>query len=159
MGGFLGVIIGGRVSDWLRERNPAGRILVIAFGLLAPVVPILIAFSTSNIALFYTLNVVISLFGSSALGAAAATTQDLVLPRMRGTATATFFLATTLFALALGPYLAGFVSTRAENLSTGIMSILVVVPLGAIMLALAYKMVPKAEESLLERARNVGEPV
>lgn len=158
-GGFLGVIIGGRVSDWLRERNPAGRILVVAFGLLAPAIPVVIAFTTKDVTLFYVLNFVISLFGSSALGAAAATTQDLVLPRMRGTATATFFLATTLFALALGPYLAGYVSFKAEDLSIGIMSVLIAVPLGTVMLFMAYRLVPKAESSLLERAAAVGEPV
>lgn len=156
-GGFLGVIIGGRVSDWLRQTNPSGRIIVIAFGLLAPIIPIILAFTTTNITLFYTLNFVISLFGSSGLGAAAATTQDLVLPRMRGVATATFFLATTLFALALGPYMAGYVSTMADSLSTGILSILVVAPLGTIMLILAYRSVPRAEATLVQRAKAAGE--
>ncbi|MEO1046679.1 MAG: MFS transporter [Pseudomonadota bacterium] len=159
LGGFLGVIIGGRISDWLRERNPSGRVLVIAFGLLAPVIPILIAFTTTNVPLFYALNFVNSLLGSSALGAAAATTQDLVLPRMRGVATATFFLATTLFALALGPYMAGYVSTVAASLSTGILSVLIVAPLGTVMLILAYRAIPIAEEQLVERAKSAGEVI
>ena len=34
--GFLGVIIGGRVADWLFARVPAGRLYVVLFGLLAP---------------------------------------------------------------------------------------------------------------------------
>src|SRR3546814_17532959 len=32
LAGFLGVILGGRMSDWLRQRNAAGRILVVMFG-------------------------------------------------------------------------------------------------------------------------------
>ena len=158
LGGFLGVILGGRISDRLRERNPAGRILVIAFGVLAPVVPLIIAFTTESIALFYFLNFVLSLFASSALGAAAATTQDLVLPRMRGTATATFFLSTTLVGLALGPYMAGQVSTLTGSLSTGILSMLVAAPIGTVLLYLAYRTVPGAEETVAERARAAGEP-
>jgi len=157
LGGFLGVIIGGRVSDWLREGNPAGRILVIMFGVLAPVIPLIYAFTTENVALFYFLNFVISLFGSSALGAAAATTQDLVLPRMRGTATATFFLSTTLVGLALGPYMAGQVSTMTGSLSTGVLSMLVAAPIGTVLLVLAYRKVPEAERTLIERARMAGE--
>lgn len=159
LGGFLGVIVGGRVSDWLRQRNPAGRILVIAFGVLAPVIPLIVAFTTDSIPLFYVLNFVLSLFGSAALGAAAATTQDLVLPRMRGTATATFFLSTTLVGLALGPYMAGQVSTLTGSLSTGILSMLVAAPIGSILLYMAYRTVPRAEETVAERARAAGEPV
>lgn len=158
LGGFLGVILGGRVSDWLRESNPGGRILVIMFGVLAPVLPLIFAFTTENVSLFYFLNFLISLFGSSALGAAAATTQDLVLPRMRGTATATFFLSTTLVGLALGPYMAGQVSTMTGSLSIGILSMLVAAPIGTVLLIMAYKKVPEAERTLIERARLAGEP-
>lgn len=159
MGGFLGVIIGGRVADYLRERNPSGRLLVVMFGLLAPVIPLIVAFTTDNVMLFYFLNFVISLFASSALGAAAATSQDLVLPRMRGTATATFFLSTTLIGLALGPYLAGQVSEATESLSTGVLSLLVAAPIGTILLIAAYRLVPAAESTVVDRARAAGEKI
>src|SRR3546814_20476539 len=84
------------------------------------------------------------LLASGALGAAAATTQDLVLPRMRGTATATFFLSTTLVGLALGPYMAGQVSAMTHSLSTGVLSTLAIVPFGLIALIIAYCSVPAA---------------
>ena len=128
------------------------------FGVLAPIVPLVVAFTTDSWPLFVALSFVLSLFGSSALGAAAATSQDLVLPRMRGTATATFFLATTLFGLSLGPYLAGFVSTVSGSRSTGVLSLLIVVPLGVGLLWAAYRLVPRAEATVLERARAAGEP-
>ncbi len=159
LGGFLGVIAGGRIADWLRQRNPSGRLLVVLFGVLAPIIPLIVAFNTESVPLFYFLNFVLSLFGSSALGAAAATSQDLVLPRMRGTATATFFLSTTLVGLALGPYLAGQVSAVTESLSTGVMSLLVAAPIGTILLIAAYRLVPEAEETLIERARAAGEVI
>ena len=164
--GFLGVIMGGRMSDWLHARSQSGRILVIAFGLLAPVIPIALAFTTTNdpgsdtdfmrFTIFVSLA---NLLASSALGAAAATTQNLVMPRMRGTATATFFLATTLFGLALGPYLAGQISVVSGSLSTGVLSILVIVPFGLALLFAAYRTVPLAERTVVERARAAGEAV
>jgi MFS family permease len=165
-GGFLGVIMGGRMSDWLRTRSESGRIMVIAFGLLTPVIPVILAFTTVNdptsdmdFVRFTVFASLANLFASTALGAAAATTQDLVMPRMRGTATATFFLATTLFGLALGPYLAGQMSVVSGSLSTGVLSILVIVPVGIALLVAAYRLVPLAERTVVERARAAGEDV
>ena len=156
LGGFLGVIIGGAISDRLRQRLVQGRLVVVLFGLLAPVIPLIIAFTTDNILLFYVLNFLLSLFASSALGAAAATTQDLVLPRMRGTATATFFIGTTMLGLALGPYLAGQVShMTGDNLSVGVLSILVAAPVGLVALLIAWRALPNAEakvRALVERS-------
>lgn len=157
LGGFLGVIIGGRISDWLRMRNPAGRLLTVAFGLVAAAPFLFVMFTSTNPTIFYIAAFLQSLFASSALGAAAATTQDLVLPRMRGTATATFFLATTLVGLALGPYMAGQVSTMTGSLSTGGLSLLVAVPIGLVLLTVAYRTVPEAERTVLARAEDAGE--
>lgn len=159
LGGFLGVIMGGRAADWLRERMPTGRLFVVAFGLTAAAPFLFIMFTTLDPTIFYIAAFLQSLFGSSALGAAAATSQDLVLPRMRGTATATFFLATTLVGLALGPYMAGQVSTMTGSLSTGGLSLLIAVPIGLILLFVAYRTVPTAERTLLDRARAAGEGI
>ncbi len=159
LAGFLGVILGGRMADYLRLKNPAGRILVALFGALAPVIPFVIAFTTTSAPLFYTLHFVTGICASTALGACAATTQDLVLPRMRGIATATFFIGTTLIGLSLGPYMAGFVSTVTGSLTTGILSLLVVLPISVGALLYAYRSVPGATESVLDRARALGEPV
>lgn len=155
--GFLGVIGGGRAADWLRERNPAGRLIVVGFGLVAAAPFLFLMFTTTDPTIFYIAAFLQSLFGSSALGGAAATTQDLVLPRMRGTATATFFLATTLVGLALGPYMAGQVSAMTGSLSTGGLSLLVAVPIGLVMLIIAYRTVPEAERTVLARASEAGE--
>ncbi len=53
--GFLGVIIGGWAADWLRQRNPSGRVLVIIFGAVAPVPAVLIAFTTESLPPVYAL--------------------------------------------------------------------------------------------------------
>ncbi len=161
LGGFLGVIIGGRLADTLRRRNPAGRVLVIVFGVLAPVIPLGIGFTTESGPLFYAMTFLAQMFGAAALGAAAATTQDLVLPRMRGTATAAFFLGTTLIGLAFGPYVVGLVSDLAGtevdgklvgDLRTGILSLIAFAPPALVLLWFAYRAVPQAEATIVERA-------
>ncbi|MFS0737163.1 MFS transporter [Sphingomonas sp. 1P06PA] len=158
-GGFIGVVLGGRFADRLRRTDPAGRIKVALFGAVAPVVPMLVAFNATDIGLFYALQLPMVALSSSALGASAATTQDLVLPRMRGTATATFFLATTLVGLALGPYLAGRVSAWSGDLGTGVLSLLAVIPISIGCLLYAHRTLPAAEASVADRARAAGEPV
>ena len=168
LSGFLGVIIGGAVADKLRKKNPAGRVLVIILGVLGPIIPIGIGFTTDNATLFYLMNFVAGMLGATALGAAAATTQDLVLPRMRGTATAAFFLGTTLVGLSFGPYMVGQISDLAGtmvdgklvgNLRVGILSLIAVAPIALALLIAAYRTVPKAEQTIVERARDAGEPV
>ncbi|QGN55086.1 MFS transporter [Novosphingobium sp. Gsoil 351] len=165
LAGFLGVIGGGRIADALRARNPAGRILVIMFGVVAPIAPIWIGYTTANPTLFYAMNFLAGMFGATALGAAAATTQDLVLPRMRGTATAAFFLATTLVGLSFGPYMVGqisdFAGTMVEgrlvgDLRTGILSLIAVAPVALGLLLYAYRAVPAAEASLNHRSGEAG---
>jgi len=99
------------------------------------------------------------MFGSCYVGIAAATTQDLVLPRMRGAATATYFIGTTLVGLGLGPYFAGAVSKVTGSLGTGILSLLVAAPVTVICLALVYRRLPAAEASRIDRARAAGEVI
>ena len=163
--GFLGVIIGGRIADALRARNPAGRVLVVMFGAVSPIVPIWLAYTTSNPALFYVMGFLAGMGGAAALGAAAATTQDLVLPRMRGTATASFFLGTTLVGLSFGAYFVGQISDftgtmvagkHVGNLRAGILALLGFAPIALALLVYAYRTVPAAEASRNERAGELG---
>ncbi|MBA4308456.1 MAG: MFS transporter [Sphingopyxis sp.] len=168
LAGFLGVIVGGRVADGLRAKYPAGRILVIILGVVGPIVPIWIGYTTESSTLFYGMNFLAGMLGATALGAAAATTQDLVLPRMRGTATAAFFLGTTLVGLSFGPYMVGQISDLAGtmvdgklvgNLRVGILSLIAVAPVALVLLIFAYRFVPKAEATIVERARDAGEAI
>lgn len=159
LGGFLGVILGGRIADLLQMRFAAGRVMVIGFGLVAPVPIVLVAYGTQSPTLFYVLSFAVQLATSSALGASAAASQALVLPRMRGTATAILFLGTTLLGLALGPFMAGYVSETTGDLALGVKSTLIAAPLGLIALMVALRRAPGASAALLERARAAGEPV
>ena len=158
--GFLGVIIGGRLADFLLERRPEGRVWVILFGLITPLPAMWLAYTTDDVVLFYIGAFLAQMLSAAALGAAAASSQALVLPRMRGLATATFFLSTTLIGLGLGPFMAGYVSaTNGDDLSFGVLSTLIAAPFGFVLLIAALRLVPQAAASVVERARAAGEPV
>jgi MFS family permease len=85
--------------------------------------------------------------------------QDLVLPRMRGTATGAFFIGTTLLGLAMGPYIAGRVSTLSGSLTTGVLSLLLTAPITIGAAIAAYRLVPRAEANREARARAAGEVI
>lgn len=158
LAGFLGVVLGGRMADWLLGRRPDGRIWVILFGLVTPVPVVYFAFTTESLSLFYVLSFASQMLTASALGAAAASSQALVLPRMRGVATATFFLATTLIGLGLGPFMAGYVSAiNGDDLSAGVISTLVITPFGIVLLVGAIVLLPRAVREVRQRAEAAGE--
>lgn len=159
LSGFLGVTIGGVLSDRLRRTNPAGRIIMVLLGATLPIPFMVAGFTTGTPLVLYLCLFAAQFFASWGLASSAATTQDLVLPRMRGTATATYFIGTTLLGLALGPYLAGRISTLSGSLSTGMLALLASVPITVAAGIAAYRLVPAAERTREERARAAGEPI
>jgi MFS family permease len=113
----IGVILGGFLSDVWRQRDPRGRLFVNMISAVVPIPLIAFMLNTDSLGAFYLVNPVAHMFASAWVGAAVATLQDVVLPRMRGTAGATYILGTTMVGLALGPYFAGKISVLAGELS------------------------------------------
>jgi MFS family permease len=152
LGGFLGVIGGGWLADRLHRHRANGRLLVPLIGLVLPVPLVLVAYSTTDASLFFACAFMLQLATASALGACAAASQALVLPHMRGTATAIFFLGSTLIGLAFGPFTAGLVSERTGSLATGVIGNLALVPIGVAALLLTLRAFRRAESTRVERA-------
>jgi len=147
LGGFLGVILGGRLADYLHTRHPGGRAMVLSIALVGAAPAIAIGYSTGSVTLFLICNFAVQFATSSALGAGAAATQSLVAPGMRGVATAIYFLGATLLGLALGPFMAGFISETTGSLAQGVIWTLVVVPIGLLALAVTVRQMPNALRS------------
>ena len=152
-----GVILGGYLSDLWRERDARGRLFVNMIAALAPLPLVAFMLTTDNLLAFYLVNPVAHLLASCWVGAAVATLQDLVLPRMRGTAGATYILGTTMVGLALGPYFAGKVSVLAADLRTGIAALYLMPPLTILGLWLVSRRIAELEETKVDRARAAGE--
>ena len=142
------------MSDALRRRHAGGRLYVNMAAIVLPAPAVYWAFTTNDVATFYMLAPYISLCSALWVGAAVATLQDLVLPRMRGTAGATYVLGTSLVGLALGPYYAGKVAAITGNLATGIFALYVVPPFTLIALWIASRRVGDLEATREERDAN-----
>ncbi len=91
------------------------------------------------------------------VGPAVAAVQDCVLPRMRGTAGAIFLLAVSILGLGLGPYCTGKIATLTGSLRTGMLSMIVFMPLALLLLWLASRHIGAAEDTRVARARAAGE--
>lgn len=148
----LGVITGGIVSDLLRRRHAAGRLYVNMAAIILPIPAILFLFTTDSLANFYAVTPYVSFCSALWVGAAVATLQDLVLPRMRATAGATYILGTSLVGLALGPYFAGKVAALTGDLATGVFSLLIVPPFTLVALWFACRRIAELEATREERA-------
>ena len=154
-----GVIMGGIIADWWRKYDPRGRLFVNMLSVILPAPAVAVMFTTDSLGTFYIASPIAQLFGSMWVGAAVATLQDLVLPRMRATAGATYVLGTTMVGLALGPYYAGKMADVLGSLSAGVFSLYAVPPFTLLALWLGSREIAKLEASKVERARAAGEPV
>ena len=154
-----GVVMGGIVSDLWRRRDPRGRIFINMLAVILPAPAVWIMFTTTELGTFYIASPFAQLFGSMWVGAAVATLQDVVLPRMRATAGATYVLGTTMVGLALGPYFAGKMADVTHSLSAGIFWLYVVPPFTLLALWLGGRRIADLEATRVERARAAGEPI
>ncbi|MEM7569158.1 MAG: MFS transporter [Pseudomonadota bacterium] len=157
--GWLGISLGGPLADAWRRKTPRGRLFLIMTATCAALPLGLATFTVTDTNLFYALAITTNVFSTMWVGAAAATCQDLVLPRMRGVATAAYFLATTLLGLGLGPYMVGKLSVETGSLRTAILLLFLIVPVTLTLLGLAAKRLPGAEASRIERAKAAGEEI
>lgn len=150
----IGVILGGIISDKLRQRHAAGRLYVNMAAIILPAPAVFFLFTTDNLASFYVVAPYVGLCSALWVGAAIATLQDVVLPRMRGTAGATYVLGTSLVGLALGPYFAGKVAALTGDLATGIFSLYIVPPFTLAALWIASRKIGELEATREQRAAN-----
>ncbi|HZR80754.1 MAG TPA: MFS transporter [Candidatus Binatia bacterium] len=155
--GWLGATTGGILADRLRRRATTGRLQV---GLLTALAPLPIAWwafttpsTTTVLALVFPLTFLTSLW----LGPGASTVQDLVLPRMRATASAAYLLVVTFVGLAMGPYTVGRLSVSLGDLRSAILWSLVANAFAAGFLLLAMRSLEHDQACVLKRAREAGE--
>lgn len=155
--GFLGVTLGGALADFWRASNPCGRLNVAIISALAPVPVGVWMLYTSSTTLAFSLNAVVAFTGAAWLGVGGSTVTDLVLPRMRGTASAAYILSVTLIGLALGPFTVGLVSDLTGDLRKGLITAMCANLGGAVLIGLATHYLERDERSMRDRAREAGE--
>ena len=165
IGGLIGVVSGGVIADWLKERFVNGRLYIGFFTIVGTAPLVLWMLYTESLTTAYWLNFAYHIPASMWVSIAPTTANDLVMPRMRAVAGAWFLLMNTMIGLALGPYLMGrlsdlFARGGADSgaaLTDAIAYGLGIFGLTTLFLLLAMKHLPKDEATRLARAEAVGE--
>jgi MFS family permease len=166
VGGWIGINLGGIISDRLKTRTPLARLLV-GFAAITLATPAALAtLTTGNLRLAYGSYFLFTVTAPMWIGPVVATVNELVLPRMRGASSAFYILTVTFIGLALGPYAIGRISdffvarghASGDALRYGLLASLSSFVLAAIFLTLAGRHVEREERTRLDRARTAGEP-
>ncbi len=126
--GIMGPIIAGPLSDWLTARmGGKGRVWLTIFSLgVSPFIGIW-TYSAADATTFYLRFTLYSVILTLWLPPVYSLLYDLVLPRMRGVASSTYIIVSTLLGLGMGPYFVGIVSDRLHgDLGRAIISVNVV---------------------------------
>lgn len=165
LGGFIGIVLGGFLADYLKTKTANARLYIgIAVPLLA--LPFALGFLyADSILAAYLCSFVFSILSPAWIGSGASTVNDLVMPRMRATASAYYVLMNTFVGLALGPYLIGQISdlyfaagvASGEALQTAMTWGLVMFGVAGAFLVAATRHLGADETSRLQRAQALGE--
>ena len=159
-GGLGGVIIGCWLTDFWKARDLRAPVGVGAITVLGVVPSILVMLSAADATTFFAANFSMSLFGALWSGSTAAMVQDLVLPRMRGSAAAAYSLIAIVVSSGTGPYWAGKVSAVTGSLNAGLLSVLALAPIALFLLWQTSRRLPhETPAARLARAAAAGEPV
>jgi MFS family permease len=150
--GGIAVIAAGWITDRWKRSDPRAPIWMATVALTGTLPPLVVMMSTHSVAVYLSAYAVFAIFQSGWAGGYAALIQDLVLPRMRGSAASAFTLVNIVIAAGAGPYWAGKVSTVTGSLGTGILSVQLLAPVAYVILFLAARRL-RSETPAGRRAR------
>jgi MFS family permease len=157
--GGVTVVTSGWIADQWKTRDKGAPLWLALIGVLALPPCLAVMLLAKDMASYVAAYFVLTIFASCWSGGFAAMVQDLVLPRMRGAASAAFALLSTVVGAAGGPYVAGKVSTLTGSLSVGMMSVQVLCLIAAILFIVAgLRLRRETPEGRRQRAETAGEP-
>ncbi|ODT89637.1 MFS transporter [Phenylobacterium sp. SCN 70-31] len=153
-----GVILGGRLSDLWKERDPRGRIFTCMLAAVLPAPFIVAMVLAPDFGTYVLLSPCVYFLANLWTGSAVATYQDFVLPRMYGTISAVYLVGSTMVGLSLGPYASGKIAAVSGSLQAGVISMLAASVVALVALWALSLRAEAAETTKLERAIAAGEP-
>jgi len=115
VGGGIGIYLGGRLSDAVGARNPAGRVWVSAAAMLLMVPAALGQFLIPSLTGSLVCGFVATMLMFFYYGPIVGVPQSIVAPHMRALTSAVTLLVFNLFGLGLGPATVGFVSDQLAS--------------------------------------------
>jgi MFS family permease len=138
-GSLLGNLLGGFVADRWRKANPAAPLYVAMGCLVAGALLLALALFVREKAQFALALGAAIVFLTAWVPGFLALLQELVLPSMRGRATAIYIVSTTMISGSIGSYAIGRISDAVGSIREGIYALYILVPIGLFFLARAAR--------------------
>jgi hypothetical protein len=158
-GSLLGVLFGGWAADKWRARDLRAPMGMSAISLFGSVPCILVMLLVRDFHVFLGAMFCLGFFSAIWSPSTSALIQDLVLPRMRGSAAASYSLVAIVISSGTGPYWAGKVSAMTGSLTAGLLSMMPLAPVALLLIWLAARRLPsETAEARRARAEAAGEP-
>ncbi len=165
--GFLGIVLGGRLADKLRDYTPRGKLYVWIVGITLSMLSGLFYLTRDNLTLVYVGIFFGNLTVTMAHGPGYSTVMDLMLPRGRAVVSAFSLMVATFVGVALGPYITGHISdvivasgtNSGEALRHAMLWSFTLPIVGVALVALSLFYIEDDEASLLKRAEELGENI
>lgn len=117
LGGIVGTFWGGRLTDRIYGRGPAGRITMIGGTILGSLALFVVSFNIPAVPLRLVLQFVGTFVGAAAVPGLRASMTDVVPAESRGIGVSAFSLTSALFGTALAPPVVGALSDATSLLS------------------------------------------
>ena len=165
LGGFVGVILGGFVGDFLKRKHPCGRLIMVYLAIFGGVPFGFLTIYSEDVISAAGYNFLFLICTVASTSVPAATATDLVMPRMRGIAVSLLVLVGVFVGLAMGPFIVGYLSDlfvsqgydARSALQMGLSSSFLILIVTFIFLTMAWRHLPEEEATRLDRARALGE--
>jgi len=165
--GLIGMILGGVLADRLRQRIQRGKLYITLCAALLGLLAFALMLSAESVVVAYAATITSVLVGTISAAPVSSTVSDLMLPRTRAIAMALLILFMNFVGVALGPYSVGLLSDSftaagtdsGEALRYSMQLSLIISGLSIVFLLLAVKHLVADEDSLLDRARALGEAI
>ncbi|CAG9247931.1 MFS transporter [Paraburkholderia unamae] len=157
LSGFLGTTLGGIGADFLARRSAAGRLWLAMAAALCSGALYALQLCAPDKTTFFAAFFGAQMTGTVWFGAASATVQGLVAPRLRGTAIAVQWLVVNLIGLGIGPYCVGLVGDVTGDLRIGMLGALVLIPASLVFYFKAARLLPDAERLFHSVAARSGD--
>lgn len=157
VGGGIGTLLGGTISDRSYRRGPGGRIAVVVWSAVGCAVLFLISFNVGSVPLRLALQFVGILSGAGAVPGLRASMLDVIPAENRGVGASAFALASAVFGTALAPPLVGAISDVTGSLVTSFHIVFPPAILGILLLLRARKTIVQDAEAIITAIMNRSE--
>lgn len=150
LGGGIGTILGGQLSDRLLVRyGPASRIQIVVCAAISSAVLFMVSFAVQIVALRLALQFIGVGFGAAAVPGLRAAMLDVIPASSRGVAASAFSITSIIFGTALAPPLVGVLSDLTNSLVTAFYIVFPPVILGLMLLLRATKTIVEDADRMI----------